>query len=266
MGIFDGRIVRRLFLAALLCPVAVPALCADADSAGLGDIGRLRDPGLYAESAKQTGSLDFLDIYDPLAPLNKRIYAFNRLFDEYVFLPALSGYRFIFPAFVRARFTDFWHNIGEVPNIYNSLLQLKVEKTAVSFWRLLINTTVGIGGLWDPATHWLELKRVQEDFGQTLGYWGVGQGPYLVIPFVGPSNFRDGTGLVADWWLQQEVDFLGVKGAEWEDNSTGWTLFAFDALNVRDNIPFRYGELGSPFEYNKVRYLFSRYRELLVKE
>jgi phospholipid-binding lipoprotein MlaA len=264
--VFCDNTVRRLFLAVLLCPAAVPALCADADSTGLGDIGRLRDPGFYVESAKQGDSLDFLDIYDPLAPLNKRIYAFNRLFDEYVFLPALRGYRFIFPVFVRERFSDFWDNIGEVPNIYNSLLQLKIEKTAVSAWRLIVNTTVGIVGLWDPATRWLGLKRVHEDFGQTLGYWGLGQGAYLVIPFAGPSNIRDATGIASDWWLQQEIDFLGVKGAEWDDNRGGWTLFAFDALNIRDNIPFRYGELGSPFEYNKVRYLFSRYRELLVKE
>jgi phospholipid-binding lipoprotein MlaA len=258
--------IPGLLLAGLLWVTVVPLLYAAADSGELGDIGDLRDPDFYYETDKPIAPLAFLDVYDPLAPLNKSIYAFNRIFDEYVFLPALSGYRFIFPRFVRERFSDFWANIGEVPNIYNSLLQLKVEKMAVSSWRLLINTTVGIGGFWDPATHWLGLDRVNEDFGQTLGHWGVGQGPFLVIPFLGPSNFRDGTGVLADWIAQKEIDYLGVKGTEWENSRAGWTLLVLDALNTRNNVEFRYGMLGSPFEYNKVRYLYSRYRELLVSE
>jgi phospholipid-binding lipoprotein MlaA len=258
--------VSQLLLACALWLAATSVTGATADSAGLGDISRLRDPGFYAASGQQHDSLDFLDIHDPLAPLNKRVYAFNRIFDDYVFLPALEGYRFLFPQFVRDRFSNFWDNIGDVPNTYNSLLQLKFEKTAVSAWRLLINTTLGIGGFWDPATHWLGLKRVNEDFGQTLGYWGVGQGPFLVIPVLGPSNFRDGTGVFVDWVAQKAVEYLSIKSTEWEDSRSGWTLFAFDALNARDNQPFRYGMLGTPFEYNKVRYLYSRYRELLVEE
>jgi phospholipid-binding lipoprotein MlaA len=183
-----------------------------------------------------------------------------------VFLPALKGYRFIFPQFVRNRFQDFWANIGEIPNIYNSLLQLKFERTASSSWRLIVNTTIGLVGLWDPATKWLGIERADEDFGQTLGHWGVGPGPYLVLPIFGPSNLRDTTGLVSDYFAEKEIDFLGVKGDESQDNTKGWTLKIFDALNQRDITPFRYGMLGSPFEYNKVRYLFSKQRELLVDD
>jgi len=198
--------------------------------------------------------------------MNKRIYAFNRIFDEYVFLPALKGYRFVFPQFVRNRFQDFWANIGEIPNIYNSLFQLKIEKTAVSSWRLIINTTLGIAGLWDPATKWFEIDRENEDFGQTLGHWGVGAGPFLVLPIFGPSNLRDTTGLVVDYVGEKEVDFLGVPEAESNDDTGGWLLKGFDALNQRDINAFRYGMLGSPFEYNKIRYLFNEHRELLIDE
>jgi phospholipid-binding lipoprotein MlaA len=259
----------------LLIPVAlasglwvgvVATVHAKADISELGDISNLRDPQMYVDIEAQANSLDFLDVYDPLEPLNKRIYAFNRIFDDYVFLPALKGYRFIFPEFVRNRFQDFWANIGEIPNIYNSLLQLKFERTASSSWRLIVNTTVGIGGLWDPATKWLKIDRAEEDFGQTLGHWGVGPGPYLVLPIFGPSNLRDTTGLVSDYFAEKEIDFLGVKEAESRNDTGGWALKVFDGLNTRDITPFRYGSLGSPFEYNKVRYLFEKQRQLLVDD
>jgi phospholipid-binding lipoprotein MlaA len=265
-----NSLLRKLFIAVALTTGlwvgVVAAVHAQADPAELGNIDELRDPQMYLDIEAQANSLDFLDVYDPLEPLNKRIYAFNRMFDEYVFLPALRGYRFIFPQFVRNRFQDFWANIGEIPNIYNSLLQLKIERTAVSSWRLIVNTTVGLGGLWDPATKWLEIERANEDFGQTLGHWGVGPGPFLMLPILGPSNLRDTTGLVADYYAEKEIDFLGVREAQSRNDTGGWTLKIFDALNQRDITPFRYGMLGSPFEYNKVRYLFDRQRELLVNE
>jgi len=261
-----GKLLLSATLATGLCCGGMSVALARADIAEMGDIGDLRDPQMYRDAAEVGNSLDFLDVYDPLEPLNKRIYAFNRMFDEYVFLPALAGYRFIFPEFVRHRFQDFWANIGEIPNIYNSLLQLKFERTAVSTWRLIVNTTIGLAGLWDPATKWMGIARANEDFGQTLGYWGVGPGPFLVLPVFGPSNLRDTTGLVADYVGEKEINFLGVKEAESRDDTGGWTLKIFDALNQRDITPFRYGSLGSPFEYNKVRYLFHKQRELLIAD
>ena len=242
-----------------------PAYAA-ADVSELGDISELRDPQYYVDISAQRSSLDFLDVYDPLEPMNKRIYAFNRLFDEYVFLPALGAYRFVFPQFVRNRFQDFWANLGEVRNIYNSLFQLKVERTVASSWRLVINTTVGVLGLWDPATEWFEINRTPEDFGQTLGHWGVGAGPFLVLPIYGPSNLRDTTGLVTDYFVEKEIDFLGVPEAQHNNDTGGWLLTGAFALNGRDINQFRYGMLGSPFEYNKVRYLFNQQRELLIAD
>ena len=265
-----NRLMNKLLLAVALATGfwagTVSTVQAQADISELGNIDDLRDPEMYREIEARANPLDFLDVYDPLEPLNKRIYAFNRIFDDYVFLPGLKAYRFIFPEFVRNRFQDFWANIGEIPNIYNSLLQLKIERTAVSSWRLIVNTTVGIGGLWDPATKWLKIERANEDFGQTLGHWGVGPGPYLVLPIFGPSNLRDTTGLVGDYFAEKEIDFLGVREAQSRNDTGGWTLKIFDALNQRDITPFRYGMLGSPFEYNKVRYLFDKQRQLLVDD
>jgi phospholipid-binding lipoprotein MlaA len=265
-----NTLLRKLLIAIALTTGlwfgVLPAVHASADISELGDISDLRDPQMYVDIEAQASPLDFLDVYDPLEPLNKRIYAFNRIFDDYVFLPALKGYRFIFPEYVRNRFQNFWANIGEIPNIYNSLLQLKVDRALFSTWRLIMNTTFGIGGLWDPASQWSEIKRANEDFGQTLGHWGVGPGPFLVLPILGPSNLRDTTGIVADYFGEKEIDFLGVKEAESRDDTGGWALKGFDALNTRDVTPFRYGMLGSPFEYNKVRYLFEKQRELLVDD
>jgi phospholipid-binding lipoprotein MlaA len=261
-----SRLLIHLVMIAGVWLTALPVAHAGADISELGDISELRDQQHYIDAEKRSNPLDFLDVYDPLEPMNKRIYAFNRVFDEYIFLPALSAYRLVFPQFVRNRFQDFWANIGEIPNIYNSLFQLKIEKTAVSSWRLVINTTLGVAGLWDPATKWFELDRAQEDFGQTLGHWGVGAGPFLVLPILGPSNLRDTTGLVTDYVAEREIDFLGVKEAESNDDTGGWLLKGFDALNKRDINQFRYGMLGSPFEYNKVRYLFNQQRELLIDE
>jgi len=262
---FRQLLLPLAMIASVWLAATSPAYAA-ADVSEMGDISELRDPQYYVDISAQKSSLDFLDVYDPLEPMNKRIYAFNRLFDQYVFLPALSAYRFVFPQFVRNRFQDFWANIGEIPNIYNSLFQLKIERTASSSWRLVINSTVGILGLWDPATEWFEIDRAKEDFGQTLGHWGVGAGPFLVLPIFGPSNLRDTTGLVVDYVGEKEVDFLGVREAESNDDTGGWLLKGFDALNQRDINQFRYGMLGSPFEYNKVRYLFNQQRELLIAD
>jgi len=260
------QLLLPLAMIASVWLAATSPVYAAADISEMGDISELRDPQYYVDISAQKSSLDFLDVYDPLEPMNKRIYAFNRLFDQYVFLPALGAYRFVFPQFVRNRFQDFWANIGEIPNIYNSLFQLKIERTVSSSWRLVINSTVGILGLWDPATEWFEIDRAKEDFGQTLGHWGVGAGPFLVLPIFGPSNLRDTTGLVVDYVGEKEIDFLGVREAESNDDTGGWLLKGFDALNQRDINQFRYGMLGSPFEYNKVRYLFNQQRELLIAD
>ncbi len=139
-----------------------------------------------------------IDAYDPWEPMNRRIYNFNAIFDNVIFLPVVSAYEFVLPVFVQKGITNFFNNLTEVTNLTNSLLQFKFVKAVNTFGRICINTTVGLGGLIDVATLNDGITREDEDFGQTLGFYGLGPGPYLVLPILGPSNVRDTTGLVVD--------------------------------------------------------------------
>ena len=132
-------------------------------------------------------------IYDPWESMNRRIYNFNAVFDEYVFLPVVRAYEFVLPKFAQTGVTNFFNNLNEIQNLMNSLLQGKIVKVFNTIGRIAMNTTVGIGGLIDVATY-EGVKRENEDFGQTLAFYGVGPGPYLVLPVAGPYNLRDAAG------------------------------------------------------------------------
>ncbi|HKU72257.1 MAG TPA: VacJ family lipoprotein [Burkholderiales bacterium] len=134
---------------------------------------------------------------DPLESLNRGVYKLNDVADHLIIKPAAEVYRGLVPAIVRTGVGNFFSNINDVIVALNSLLQGKVTQAALDVSRIVVNTTVGILGIWDPATE-MGLEKHNEDFGQTLGYWGIGSGPYLVLPLVGPSSFRDGVGLLAD--------------------------------------------------------------------
>ena len=137
---------------------------------------------------------------DPLEPMNRAIFVFNDALDQAVLKPISEVYNQFTPDPFERGVRNFFGNIGEIRNATNNLFQGKWRETATSSGRFLINTTVGIGGLFDVATK-IGLPVEREDFGQTLGRWGVPTGPYLVIPVVGPSTFRDGSGTLADVWL-----------------------------------------------------------------
>ena len=139
---------------------------------------------------------------DPLEPMNRVIHDFNYGVDYILIRPITKGYEFIVPEPGRkavGRVVDNW----EAPVVLaNSLLQLDAENSFVTFWRFMFNTTLGVGGLFDIASEMGVPPRRDEDFGQTLGYWGVGHGAYLVLPIMGPSSLRDTPGKVVDWFLQ----------------------------------------------------------------
>src|SRR5512143_3987250 len=111
------------------------------------------------------------------------------------------------PNFIENRVSNFFSNISDLRNLLNAILQLKSQQAAQTFARLVYNTTFGIVGLWDPATA-MGLPQRREDFGLTLGYYGVGAGPYLVLPLLGPSNVRDTAGLVTDSLAFSAIDPL----------------------------------------------------------
>lgn len=215
------------------------------------------EPTYTIERVRSDQARDVQAVYDPWEGMNKRIYNFNYHFDQKVFLPVVRGWRAIVPRFIRVGVGNFFDNQRDMLTMANSALQGSPEKLAQSTGRVLVNTTVGIFGLIDVASK-LDFPRPQEDFGQTLGRWGVGKGPFLVIPFLGPSNLRDGTGMIPDLLLRSEInDEMLAKPLR-------GTVFLFDAINTRSNVPFRYHETGSAFEYETVRWLWSTKRDLDV--
>jgi phospholipid-binding lipoprotein MlaA len=135
---------------------------------------------------------------DPLEPMNRAIHGFNMILDDMILEPVARAYRTVIPAMVRERVTNVLQNIQEPVNMINAFLQGDVEHGFTSFWRFVLNSTFGIAGIFDFASVNSDLEHRVEDFGQTLGHYGVGPGPYLVLPIFGPSNFRDAVGLAAD--------------------------------------------------------------------
>ena len=209
-----------------------------------------------------------IDAYDPWEPMNRRIYIFNAIFDNVIFLPVVNAYEFVLPTFVRKGITNFFNNLMEVPILMNSLLQFKFEKAVNTFGRIMINTTVGLGGLIDVATLNDGIQREDEDFGQTLGFFGLGPGPYLVLPILGPSDLRDTAGLVVDTavyslMVGELIDLTGLGSPE--DDILNYSLSALYAIDKRSNEPFRYYKTGSPFEYDLIRKLYLIKRQFQIE-
>jgi len=218
-------------------------------------------PGIatHPELAEIASEPSVLDVYDPLEPMNRAIYNFNAGFDRYIFLPIVRAYDFVTPDFLADRVSDFFDNLSEIPTFANALLQLRPEVAARAATRFVINVMFGFGGLYDIASA-KGIPQQPEDFGQTLGYWGLGPGPYLVIPVLGPSNLRDGTGIVVEalgwWWLTpgEVSDTLAYNAVR----------FGLQPIDTRYRVAFRYYQTGSPFEYELVRLLFTEQRKLAV--
>ena len=137
---------------------------------------------------------------DPLEPMNRAIFEFNEIVDDNVLKPIAKGYKYVTPDPVEVGISNFFSNIGEIGTITNDLLQLKFAQAGRDTMMFFLNSTLGIFGIFDVATP-LGLSKNKEDFGQTLGFWGVPDGPYLVLPFLGPSSFRDGPSMIVDYEL-----------------------------------------------------------------
>lgn len=239
-----------------LLVVALTCGCASTNTGEPG--GEIRDPGFYEE---RMPNIDFMEVYDPWEGFNRRVYGFNQQFDRFVFLPAVQGYRAVTPKALRTGVTNFWSNLAEVETAAASLLQFKLSKVARGASRFVINSTLGVAGVFDVATP-MGIKKVREDFGQTLGHWGIAPGPYLVVPFLGPRSVRDGVGLVADQATALAVNVGGVP----EDRRDKLPVMLFYAVTTREAVPFKYGQLKSPFEYEMVRFAITEARKILVKE
>lgn len=199
---------------------------------------------------------------DPWEGLNKSMYKFNYEADRFVLLPVISGYEKVVPRFARTGISNFFANLREVRTLFNAILQAKARKSLVTLGRFVTNTTVGIGGLFDPASAF-GWRREHEDFDLTLETWGVGTGPYLVLPILGPNTARSASGLAVDggvrWAIANAIDPFGGTGASTEIEMGATVL---ETVDLRYRESFRYYESDYPFEYYLVRYIFSEQREL----
>lgn len=161
---------------------------------------------------------------DPLEPVNRAVYIFNDKLDRYVLKPVAKGYRAVLPGSVRKGVSNFFGNLREPAVVVDSALQGKFKDAASDLGRFVTNTTLGIFGIFDVATHF-GLEKHNEDLGQTFGVWGVSEGPYLVLPFFGPSNVRDAIGLYGDQQMYPPTHM--------EEQSTAWKLYALEAIDTR---------------------------------
>jgi phospholipid-binding lipoprotein MlaA len=194
---------------------------------------------------------------DPWERYNRAVFKFNDVLDKAVTKPIARGYQKITPDFIEARVSSFFSNLGEITNFVNNLLQGNFMNSGIDFSRFAVNSTFGLVGLFDIASR-AGLEKHNEDFGQTLGVWGVGSGPYFMLPFLGPSTTRDSVGLVADYFTHP-LSYV-------EHNLTRIPLTALLYTDLRSRALKVQDVLGSEFydPYSSLRDYWLGHRKRLV--
>lgn len=170
-----------------ICALMALALCLGVASARAQEQGPPHPPGAMAQSYG-----------DPLAPFNEKMFWFNLKLDQYVLHPVAQGYAAVAPPPVREGVGRFFDNVEFIPRFANNLFQLRFPQAGGEVARFGLNSTLGVGGFFDVADSWFGLKENKNDFGLTLGHYGLSSGWYVVWPFLGPSTIRDTVGLAAD--------------------------------------------------------------------
>ena len=192
---------------------------------------------------------------DPLEPLNRAVYHFNDGLDKAIMKPVATVYREVLPDVVRTGVTNFFNNLYDILTALNNLLQGKIADAVSDVGRLAVNTTVGVAGLIDVATE-IGLERHKEDFGQTLGRWGIGDGPYLQIPFLGPSSVRDAIGAFGDYkvdpirWIWR--DHVAARNSLWGLYFVNLRASLLDSTKILDEAAL------DPYEFQRDAYLQRR--------
>ncbi len=167
------------------------------------------------------------DARDPWEPMNRSIYQFNDAVDTIAIKPAAQLYVKVLPSMVRTGVSNFLGNLGDVWSMANSAMQLKGQATVETFMRININTFIGLAGFLDVASE-MGIEKRREDFGQTLGHWGVASGPYLVLPLFGPSTLRDAVAF--------PVDMQGNVTQRLNDEATRYSLLAVRLVDTRSGL------------------------------
>lgn len=168
------------------------------------------------------------DDSDPLERYNRAMFGFNDSIDKAVFKPVAKVYRRVLPEPVTASIGNFFSNLNDVVVLANDLLQFKLHQAAMDSSRIVFNTTFGVLGLFDVASR-MELPKHREDFGQTLGVWGIGEGYYIVLPLLGPSTVRDTFGLVGDFYTNPTTWAIDSEAAQ-------WSLWGLDMIDRRSRL------------------------------
>jgi phospholipid-binding lipoprotein MlaA len=194
---------------------------------------------------------------DPWQGMNRKIQAFNDTADRWVLKPVAKGYAKITPHLVRRGVSNFFTNLTYPLVVVNQFLQGKFHDGASDTGRFIMNTTLGIGGLFDPASG-AHLPLHDEDFGQTFAKWGIGSGPYLVIPFLGPSTVRDGLGSAVGFTVQPTRYLI-------EDNNTRYGMTALNFIEIRAGL-LDAEQLISGDRYIFMRDAYLQRREYLIKD
>lgn len=194
---------------------------------------------------------------DPWEDFNRRVHGFNMFTDKIFLRPVTQGYLYVTPRPAQKGIRNVFNNILELPSALNGLLQGKPGSAARDTGRFLVNSTLGLGGLFDVATHMGMESEGREDFGQTLAVWGFDRGPYVVLPFWGPSTVRDTMGLPVDW--------LSDPTFHIEHPRTRNSVFALYVLNRRAQL-MELEEHLTGDHYSFMRDAYLQHREFLIKD
>jgi len=198
---------------------------------------------------------------DPWEPFNRKIFAFNETVDHYALEPIATGWNTVVPDRVETCLANFFDNLQMPIHFANDLLQGKPWKAYETVWRVVVNTTVGLGGFFDPASAW-QIYKSNEDFGQTLGVWGAPPGPYLVLPLLGPSSPRDATGMAVEaaatfpigWYFIPTYVSVPARGVDIVNRRA----LALETIREERKAAFDW--------YAAVRSAFTQYRENQVRD
>ncbi len=193
---------------------------------------------------------------DPWEGFNRAVFSFNEGLDRAILKPVTQGYRYVTPQVAQTGVNNFFENLKDVRTLVNNLLQGKFHNATEDFARITFNTTFGLGGLIDVATP-MGIPKNNEDFGQTLGVWGVSSGPYVVLPLFGPSTVRDTVGMVPDWYLDP-VYYV-------DDRSTRYPLRAMRVIDTRSQL-MDAERIISGDRYIFIRDAYLQRREFLIND
>ena len=193
---------------------------------------------------------------DPWEGYNRVMFGFNEGLDKYALKPITLGYKAITPDLVETGVSNFFDNISDVGSLLNNVLQTKFEAAGEDLARVSFNTTFGLGGVLDVATP-MGIEEHNEDFGQTLGYWGMSSGPYLVLPLFGPSNVRDTGGLI--------VDSITSPISNIEDDSARYAVIGLQAIDTRSGL-LEAEKLITGDRYTFIRDAYLQRREFSIND